>query len=241
MANYKAQGIILKRTNFSEADRMLVIFTREFGKIKAIAKGVRKQNSRLGGNLELFCNTQLVLATGRNFDIITEAEIIESYLKTRKKLDLTHKAYYLAEVIDKLTVEHVEHPEIFNLFTSVIEKIGAENSDLLLPYFEINMLKNIGYEPELVKCQKCHTPVIAEGNKFDCEEGGLVCSNCQSLSDKVSADSIKILRIMLAGDISLIERIKLNKKQITEVTRIADNFIKHIHQDEFKSRRFLKD
>ena len=239
MANYKAQGIILKRTNFSEADRMLIIFTREFGKVKAIAKGVRKQHSRLGGNLELFCNTQLILATGRNFDIVTEAEIIEPYLKTRKKLDLTHKAYYLAEVVDKLTVERVEHPEIFDLFVDVIEKIGESSSDLLLAYFEINMLKNIGYEPELVKCQKCHTQVRSHGNKFDCEEGGLVCSNCQSLAENISSDTIKVLRILLSKDISVLERLKLSKKQSAEVRRITDNFIKHIHQDEFKSRRFL--
>ncbi len=240
MANYKARGIILKRTHFGEADRLLTIFTYEKGKIKAIAKGARKQNSRLGGHLELFCLTSLVIAEGRNLDIITEAEIIKPFLQIRNNLGHTNLSYYLAEVVDLLTVENEKHLEIFELLLKTLTRLDHGGSkQLCLPYFEINFLKTIGYEPELKKCLKCLNLVEPRGNSFDFEEGGLVCRQCGGYADKISAESIKVLRLFLKEEISIIDRIKVSSKQEKDIVEIVKNYIRHIRQEEFKSRKFV--
>ncbi|MFA6492884.1 MAG: DNA repair protein RecO, partial [Patescibacteria group bacterium] len=96
--NYKTRGIILKRTNLNEADRILTIFTENNGRIKAVAKGIRKTLSKLAGHLELFCLTDFVIAEGRNLDTITAAETQKCFINLRGDLESTNVAYYLAEI-----------------------------------------------------------------------------------------------------------------------------------------------
>ena len=241
MSIYKTCGIILKRSNFGEADRLLTIFTEGKGKIKVIAKGVRKQNSRLGGHLELFCLTNLVIAEGRNLDIVTEAEIIESYINVRNNLEKANATYYLAEIVDKLTAEYESHDDVFNLLKITIDRINENKKNLSLPYFEINLLKSIGYEPELGKCLKCQKAPEPKDNSFDLAEGGLVCGNCGGFAEKISDEAVKILRLFLSAEISILDRLKLGASLVEEIESTTKNYIRYIHQDEFKSSRFLKD
>src|SRR3990167_2736637 len=98
MPSYKTRGIIIKRSNFSEADRLVTIFSKDRGKIRAIAKGVRRPLSKLGGHIELFCLTNFVIAEGRNLDIISGAEIEKCFFDIRSGLDKTSTAFYLGEI-----------------------------------------------------------------------------------------------------------------------------------------------
>lgn len=239
MANYKAKGIILKRSNFGEADRLLTIFTDRFGKIKAIAKGIRKQSSKLSGHLEPFCLSSLVIAEGRNFDIITESEIINCYFSLRNDLSQTNISYYISELVDKFTAEKEKHEDIFELLKKTLENINISNKEILLPYFELNILAAAGFYPELHKCLKCSQKITMGENYFDFEEGGLVCGDCKSRGQKVSDEGVKLLRLFLKHDISVINRIKLSEKQEKELGEIVKKYLKHIHQFEFNSSRFI--
>lgn len=240
MANYKTRGIIIKRSNFGEADRLLTIFTERFGKVKAIAKGARKQQSKLAGNLEPFCLTNFVFAEGRNLDIVTEAEIINCFFKIRNNLKSINSSFYLAEVIDKLSEERETHLDVFNLLLRTLEKINYLPDKIILPYFEINFLANIGYQPELYKCLDCGKKITSGGNGFDFSEGGVLCKTCNRNAAKISDEAIKVLRLFLRHDIKLLEKLKLSPKTTDELIDIAERYIKHIHQQEFKSRRFLE-
>ena len=239
MANYKTRGIIIRRPNFGEADRLLTIFTERFGKVRAIAKGARRQQSKLAGNLEPFCLTNFCLAEGRNLDIVTEAEIINCFFKIRNNLKSVNSSFYIGEVIDKLTEERQSHPEVFELLTQVLEKINTLPDDLVLPYFEINFLSAVGYQPELFKCVHCSKKIEPGGSRFDLEGGGLACKSCAKYGINVSDETIKVMRIFLKNDVRIIEKLKLTKKNIEEITNLLDNYIKHNYQQEFKSRRFV--
>jgi len=239
MANYKTRGIIIRRSNFGEADRLLTIFTERFGKVKAIAKGARKQQSKLAGNLEPFCLTNFVIAEGRNLDIVTEAEIINCFFKIRNNLKSVNSSFYLAEVIDKLSEEREAHSDVFNLLLQTLEKINYLPDKIILPYFEINFLANIGYQPELYKCLDCGKKITPGGNGFDFNEGGLLCKNCNRNAAKISDETVKVLRLFLRHDIKLLEKLKLSPKTTDELIDIADRYIKYIHQQEFKSKRFI--
>ena len=150
MRTYKTEGIILKRTNFGEADKILTIYTRHFGKIKVLAKGVRKTTSRKSGHLELFNWAQIYLAKGRNLDIITEAETVRSFRGWRKNLAKVGLAYYFCELVERLTAENVKNQEIFNLLCGGLLGLGrARASDLAQASqnFAQKLLEETGFWP----------------------------------------------------------------------------------------------
>src|SRR5512137_2036549 len=109
---YQTEGIIIKRHKFGEADRLLTLFTADYGKIRAIAKGAMRPKSKLGGNVELLTHSQLMVARGRNLDIITQAQAIDNFLPIRDSLELMSCGFYLSELVDTFTEESVEDREM---------------------------------------------------------------------------------------------------------------------------------
>jgi len=150
--SYKTEGIILKRTNFGEADRILTIYTKHYGKIRALAKGVRKITSRKGGNVEAFNHVSLFLAQGRNLDIVSEAEVINSFKSWRKNLRKVGLAYYFSELVDKLTPDGQANRVVFELLREFLGKIGQESESKLIRSFEEQLLEELGFGvPEALK------------------------------------------------------------------------------------------
>lgn len=239
MAKYKVKGIILKRTNFGEADRLLTIFSDKSGKIRAIGKGIRRQTSRLGGHLEPFCLGNLVIAEGKNLDIITEAEIIECFFDIRNNLKSTHISYYLAEAIDKLTAEGEKHEDVFDLLLEVLNQVGQTSDNLLLAFFELKLLSKLGFKPELNHCLNCNRQ-LGKINFFDPSEGGLICDKCPQNGVKISQNAIKLLRFFLKDHLTTLKKIKISPEIQKETRNITQNYLDYINQQEFKSRRFIE-
>jgi len=238
MKNYKTKGIILRRTNLGEADRIITIFTDKFGKIKVIAKGVRKTLSKMAGHLEPFCLTKLQIAEGRNLDIITSAEVEKCFFDIRSDLAKIKTCFYLAEIIDKMVEERDAHPEIFELLDTTLGHANELIEPLLISYFEINFLAEMGFYPELYHCVKCRKKIVSGKNSFDFAHGGVVCENCSS-GRPVSDDTIKLIRLLLQHKFSQIKKIKLTPDIVTEIKLLTNYYLKHIHQRDFKSERFL--
>lgn len=238
---YKTRGIIIRRTNFGEADRIITLLSADRGKIKAIAKGIRKINSRLSGNLELFCLTNFNIAEGKNLDVVTGALIEKCYINLRNNLAATRKAEYFAEIINKTTEENDPHPEIFELFDQCLENLNTTNSDILIPYFEWNLIADIGYFPELKKCISCRKK-INENEKiyFNISHGGIICENCQKGDINVLRDTIKILRLFLERKISLLNIANLDEKVIKEIKKITRLYLTSKSEKDFKAQRFVK-
>ncbi len=141
----KTEGIILKRINYGEADRILTIYTKHYGKIKALAKGVRKITSRRGGNVELFNQATLFFHKGKNLDLLTEAQVTNAFKSWRKDLKKVATAYYFAELVDKLTPEEQPNQAVFNLLSRYLEKIGTASLPELTRSFEEALLKELGF------------------------------------------------------------------------------------------------
>ncbi len=145
--NYRTEGIILKRTNFGEADRILTIFTKHYGKIKARAPGIRRTLSRKAAHLEAFNLSTLFLAQGKSLDILTEAQTINNFGKLRKNLNKVGTAYYLCELVDSLCPEKQENREVLELLKEKLKELEDknENLDYLADDFANNLLWNLGY------------------------------------------------------------------------------------------------
>jgi DNA repair protein RecO (recombination protein O) len=234
---YKTKGIILRRINLGEADRILTILTQNYGKIRVTAKGIRKTLSKMAGHLEPFCLSQLDLAEGRNLDVICGAQILKCHINLRSNLEATQTAYYLAEIIDRMIPEKEKHPEVFELLDETLEHLNLGPGKLLISYFELNFLASTGFHPELEKCVHCGQKLIDQ-NKIDFESGGVKCAQCGP-GRRISNEAIKVLRLFLKHRLSTIQRIKTNQKLIRELSEITSDYLTNINQKEFKSRRFV--
>ena len=240
MATYKTKGIILKRSNFGEADRLVTILTENHGKIRVLAKGSRKIKSKLAGHLELFCLSKIILAEGRNLDIVTDAKITKCFLNLRGNLAATHLANYLAEVIDKMTDEGERHAEIFVLMEELLDEIDGENTPLVISYFELKFLTELGYEPQVYHCVLCKKDLIDGKNYFSFTESGVVCPKCHNHDLEISIDTIKLMRLFLKHRLDYLKKVNINDKLLKQISNITEKYLRTIHQKEFNSRRFLK-
>lgn len=241
MATYKTRGIILKRQNFHEADRILTIYTEDHGKVKIIAKGVRKLLSRLGGHLEPFYLVNLVVAEGRNIDVLTGVTIENHFLDMRDDLKNMARAYCMGEAVDALTNEREENEEIFRLIWESLEYLEHHPEQQVLDeYFQINLLNLLGYRPELYECVHCRKKIEPDEITWDHEHGGVLCERCNHQGLRVSAEAIKVLRILLARNIRVLSRLSVGDKLEEEVDKIIGDFLKYLLQRELISENFIK-
>lgn len=155
MRSYKTLALIIKRTNFSEADRILTIFTKDYGKIKVLAKGVRKITSKRGGNVELLNLAEITLHEGKNFDLLTEAQVISSFPDLRTNLIKIGLCYHLCEIVDGLCPERQENRKIFDEFVKTLfllnsqpvypEKRRVTCNMSTINFFETFIIKELGF------------------------------------------------------------------------------------------------
>lgn len=145
---YATEGIIIGRRNYGEADRILTIFTKHFGKIRVTAKGIRRTTSRKRGSVELFSYVKVFIARGKVMDVLAEVEMKDTFSEWRKDLTRVGIAYHLAEVVDRLTAEHQENHQVFDLLVDAYENLNMLDYWALYPYtqsFKVRMLEELGF------------------------------------------------------------------------------------------------
>ncbi|MBN2044887.1 MAG: DNA repair protein RecO [Anaerolineales bacterium] len=174
--SFRVDAIVLKHHDYGEADRLLTIFTRQKGKLTAIAKGVRKVRSKKGGHLEPFTHSNLLLATGRTWFVVTQAEAQDSYPNLTRELEILGFASYLVELVDRFTYEEEENVPIFNLLKNSLARLdeGEFPAQLVVRYFEIRLLDLLGFRPELKNCVVTGNPIQPESQYFSAALGGVV-------------------------------------------------------------------
>ena len=145
MRGFKTEGIILKRRNFGEADRILTVFTLQKGKISVIAKGVRRITSRRAGNVELLNRVIMFLYQGQGMPILTEAEGIESFENLKSDLVLSTVAFHIIELVDKLTAENQENRVLYEHLVNVLKRLEINPRQIFIRAFEVKILSNLGF------------------------------------------------------------------------------------------------
>lgn len=213
--SYSTEAIVLKRSDLGEADRILTLFTPHKGKVHVIAKGVRRITSKRAGHLELLSHSQLQMALGRTFDIVTQAETRESFLHLRSELWHMTCGFYLAELVDRFIEDHTQHLNVYNLLLEALRCLDADTIELqlqraqgtvsaeqgyrrtklLLRYFELHLLFYVGYEPALQQCAHCASELRAQENGFKPSLGGVLCPQCSQFWER--SLSVKALRTLL--------------------------------------------
>ena len=147
--SYKTKGIILGRRDYSESDRILSIYTKDFGRISLLAKGVRMPKSRKRGHIEIFSLVDFQAVRGKGIDIMTEVEIIDNFSKIRKNLKKVALAYYFMEVIGKITSENERNQKLFDSVLKYLEELKYKSrlKDLRLNFIH-SILVDLGFWPK---------------------------------------------------------------------------------------------
>ncbi|MCX6807157.1 MAG: DNA repair protein RecO [Candidatus Berkelbacteria bacterium] len=246
MPTYKTKGIIIKRSDFGEADKLITIYTDTEGKIRTKAKGIRWILSRNRGHLELFNYSDLVIANGKEIDTLISAYTIESFKNIRNSLKKTALAYYFAELCDKLTAEKEKNNKIFDLVLEVFRALDKnEPKEEIVRYYEINLLLALGYQPELGLCVHCRKALQPINNYFSCKLGGIVCPACSTKIDprsvRISKDALKTLRFFLSYNLNTVLKLKVTLEINNELKNVCEKFLRYIAEKEFKSTKFIKE
>lgn len=242
---YRALGVVLRRLDLGETDRIVTIFTREHGKQRVVAKGSRRPGSRLAGHLEPFMVTNVLVARGRNLDIISQAECIRPFTGLRQDEKAIAAAGLCAELIDSLTADDQPQPQAFELFISSLSLLeeGADPRRVTL-VFEHGLLTYLGYRPEVRRCTQCVQELEPVPGGFSLEAGGVVCHRCMrpaSGMSLISVDALKLLRMLDRGDIARALKLRIPAPVVDEVDRLLADYVRQIAGKESQARRVLSD
>lgn len=193
---YRDEGVVLRTYKLGEADRIVVFATAEHGKVRAVAKGVRKTSSKFGARLEPLSHVALQLYEGRNLDIVTQAESIDSFRPIREDLDRYGAALGALEVIDQLSMEGEVDARRFSMLVGVLRTIASNPNPIVLPGFFLKVLAHEGFRPEVEQCVSCGggDPLVA----IDLLAGGMLCPACRQ-GRAVSPEALRLLRAVLGG------------------------------------------
>jgi DNA repair protein RecO (recombination protein O) len=197
--SFRAEAVVLRHANWGEADRILTLYTREQGKLRAIVKGARKIRSRKAGHVEPFTHITLQLAKGRDIPIVTQVETIDAYLPLREDLQRTGYAAYMLELLDRFTYdEEGGNPSLFRLLTDSLGRLcRVAEPWLCVRYYEMRLLDYLGFRPRLFECANCGREILAEDQYFSPSAGGVVCPRCgMGLPGlwPISVETLKYLR-----------------------------------------------
>jgi DNA repair protein RecO (recombination protein O) len=199
---YREQGVVLRTHKLGEADRILVIMTQGTGKVRAIAKGVRKTTSRFGGRLEPFSHADLSLYRGRNLDIVTQAELVDGFRSLRADYDLVTAGSAMLEAVDQVAEEGEPAVRLFLLLVRGLRALDAGPPDpsVVLDAFLLKLLAVEGYKPALDQCTACARP--GPHVRFSAARGGALCEDCRSGAESsLDRATLPLLAELLDGDL----------------------------------------
>jgi DNA repair protein RecO (recombination protein O) len=240
---YQTEAIIIKKTKLGEADRILTLYTPHLGKIQAVAKGVRRPRSKMAGHLELITHSQVSLARGRNLDTITGSQTIYSFLTLKNDLWLTSCALYVIELVNQFAADYVEDSSLYQLLLETMHRLCQPvNVELVLRYFELHLLDEVGYRPQLQQCALCHSPLRPVTNAFSLASGGVLCPECsgsQPLAYSLSVNGLKVLRLFQGSDYSTASRLKMNSQLSQELAEVMSHYLEYLLEREVKSAAWL--
>ncbi len=238
-------SVVLRHNDWGEADRLLVLYTRDQGKLRAVAKGARRLRSRKAGHLEPFTHVTLMLAAGRDLWIVTQAQTVEAYLPIREDLTRTGYAAYVVELLDRFTYEEGENRLLFQLLTSTLERIaGEEDVYSAIRYYELHLLDLLGFRPEVFECVMCHKPVREEDQFFSSLLGGVVCPRCLQRNPEarpVSVQALKYMRHFLRSSYSEASKVEVPPGVRPEMEALIQSYITFLLERSLNSPAFIRE
>ncbi len=243
MRAYAANGIILRRIDLGEKDRILCIFSKEHGKLDAVAKGARRPGSRLSAASEPFTYCKMLLAAGRNLDILSQAEIRESFPSVKSDMNRVAYAVYILELTYHFLENREPNPDLFDSLLSVMYLMeGGADPEICARRFELDLLSLLGYEPRFDCCLACGG-TASNNIGFSASLGGIVCGECFSkLADvmPVCGSAVSCAQTLRRAEPRDIASIALPTTARQDIGRILRAHICYRLERQLKSVEFIR-
>jgi len=242
--SFRVEAVVLRHSDWGEADRLITLFTREIGKLRAVAKGVRKLRSRKAGHLEPLTRVSLLLARGRDLPIITQAETLAANSPLKDDLLLLGYASYVIELLDRFTFEEGENRPLYRLLADTLERLSAGNEPVhVLRFYELRLLDLMGFRPQLFLCAICEAEILAEDQYFSSELGGVLCPKCgiEMVSARpISMKALKYLRHYQRSSFSEAGRARIEAGVSREMEGIMQDYLTYLLERGLNTPAFIK-
>lgn len=241
---YTTEAIVLSRLDYGEADRILTLFTPTRGKLSVIAKGARRPKSRSGPHLDYLARCSLQLARGRDLDVVTSAETVETHDGLRADLAAFGHACHLVEVVRHLTGDRQENRRIYDLLARSLTLLNdGVDPWPVTRHFELVALSALGFQPELYSCLHCREPVEAVPNAFSARLGGVLCPRCRTVDPAavpISVNAQKYLRTLDRAGLASAVRLRPSEGERMEVEGVFATYLRMVAERDLTSLAVLR-
>lgn len=233
MANYRDSAVVLRTIRLGEADRIVTMLTSEHGKVRAVAKGVRKVKSRIGARLEPLTHVDLLCWRGRELDIVSQVEVLDVFKGIRGDLERLGAAMTMAEIVDQSTVDHQHAPELYTLLVGALRALDATGAPVVLGAFCLKLLATEGVGLITDRCANCGSADTLVA--FDARLGGFLCHSCRR-GETVSSDVVALVQQIGAG--GLARALKITPGPVVETfERLMTGAVENHLDRRLKTRR----
>lgn len=236
----KTEAVVIGEKELSEDDKLFSVYTKEFGKIEVLGKAVRKSKAKLRSGLQILNYISLEFVKGKSFNIATDVIIKDEFLQTKRDLKLFRFAFYICNLLDKLISGEEKDKRIWDLLFETLKEINQlsvifNHLPLVIRYFEWNLLSFLGFEPELYQCVGCGEKIKYGKFFFSAKKGGVLCEKCSNKKDRafkeISRDAIKILRLIINQDKTILKKLKIIQEQEKELKDFSFYYLSNILEE----------
>lgn len=242
---FNIEAVVLRHRDWGEADRIITIYSKEFGKSRVIVKGARKIKSRKAGHVEPFSLVRMQLSRTRDMPILTQVDTIRSNQELREDLDLIAAVSYLVELVDKFTQdEHEGDGALYQLIKDCFETMrDADKAWYTTRYFESHLLDIAGYRPEFFTCVECHKKIVEEDQYFVPSSGGVVCATCGRFHPgawRMPATTLKYLRYFQKQPFKDYGKAKPSEQDRARIEEFFQNYFKYLLERALNTSGFIQ-
>jgi DNA repair protein RecO (recombination protein O) len=241
---YRTEGLVLKAFDVGEADRILTLYTPHSGKLRVVAKGVRRTRSRMSGHLDLFTRSNVLVASARQLDIVTQADTVENFRPLRDDLWRLSYCHYVAELVDSFGSEALANYPLYKLAIATLRRLStASDLPLVVRAFELQLLGMTGYRPQLHRCLHCDHTIEPGVNHFSSKMGGILCPGCRMAdhaSSTISVAALKLMRNLQTNEEAMLQLEGLDDTLHREVEKHLHEYIVYRLESRPRSFAFLE-
>lgn len=236
--HYRTKGLIFKKENQGEADQVFTVYTKDFGKLEILGKGIRKISSKLRSGADIFYLSEIEFVQGKKYKTLTDAILIKKFKNIWKDLNKLIIANKVSEILDRTIGWQEPDEKIWYFLIEVFEKIdnpqtSDKNLQLVYYYFLWNLLSLLGYQPQLYNCVICQKRLLPQKLYFSSKEGGIICQNCskqyQNLKE-IRSEEVKIIRKIFEKDWKTLSKLKNIKKYLKKIDQISQDYLLFIFE-----------
>ncbi|MYA60416.1 MAG: DNA repair protein RecO, partial [Chloroflexi bacterium] len=243
-STYKAEGVVLSRRDLGDADRIVTLFTREFGRRRLVARGSRRPTSQHAPHIELFSRVRLVGGVGATLDVLTQAQNLEAYPRFREDLAAFAAAGWAVELLDGLSEDGEATPDAYAALVAFLGALNqrAADPEPLLSALALSLLDVHGYAPELWQCTVCSRTIEPGAHAFAPRTGGVICSTCShdNASHPLSVDTLKTLRFIAHEGLTGAARLRADPRTRAELRTALRAYAASVVERDIASAHILE-